>query len=194
MFSTQAISRSALALLFSLLAFSTQAKTLSDNTIRAFIDSMRDAQTLQEEYEGTDQWPDMTNEDMESMPDMSRLFSEGVEKMKDYPAYDQFENMVEKHGFDSPEDWALVGDRVFQAMMAIEMKGKNPNMGQDMSDAMANIDNNPDMSAEQKAQMKAMMSGVMGMVKSATNASPADIKAVRPHMDALRAVMGDTEE
>jgi hypothetical protein len=42
--------------------------------------------------------------------------------------------------------------------------------------------------------MKAMMSGAMGMMKSATNAPPADIRAVRPHMDALRAVMGDTEE
>lgn len=193
MFTKQTISQCALALLLSLLAFTTQAETLSDDNIRAFIASMKDAQTLSDKYEGTDQWPDTDSEDMKSMPDMSRLFSDGVEKMKDYPAYDQFEDMVENHGFDSPEQWALVGDRVFHAMMAIEMKGENPNMSQDMADAMAEIENNPDMTAEQKAQMKAMMSGAMGMVKSATNAPQADINAVRPHMGALRTVMNSEE-
>lgn len=189
MFRSQTIGQCVLALLVSLLAVTAQAENLSDSTIQAFIASMQDAQTLQEKYAGTDQWPEPDTENMESMPDMSRLFSSGVEQMKDYPAFNQFEGMVENHGFDSAEDWASVGDRVFHAMMAIEMTENNPGMSQEMADAMAEIDNNSSMSAEQKAQMKAMMSGAMDMVQTASDAPEADVKAVRPHMGELRAAM-----
>lgn len=189
MFRSQTIRQCLLALLMSLLTFAAQAQSLSDSTIRAFIASLQDTQTLQEKYAGTDQWPEPDTKNMESMPDMSRLFSSGVEQMKDYPAFNELEGMVENHGFDSAEEWASVGDRVFHAMMAIEMTESNPGMNQEMADAMAEIDNNSSLSAEQKAQMKAMMSGAMGMVQTASDAPEADVKAVRPHMAELRAAM-----
>ncbi len=189
MFRNQVISQCVLALLMSLLAFTAQADNLSDKTIRAFIASMQDAQALQDKYEGTDQWPDETADDTDSIPDMSRIFSDGIEDMKTYPVYKEFEKIIKKHGFSSTEQWASVGDRVFHAMMAIEMKAENPAMGQEMAEAMAELDNNPHMTAEQKEQMKAMMSGAMGVIQSASNAPAADINAVRPHMDTLRTFM-----
>lgn len=178
-----------LALTLSLASFNARAENLSDSTIQAFIATMQDTRTLQEKYENTDGWPDPNSEDMDSMPDMSRLFSDGVERMEGTPAYNEFGNMVEKRGFDSLEDWASVGDRVFGAMVAIEMKGENPGAQGELAEAMAEIENNPDMSAQQKAQMRSMMGAAMGVTKMADNVPAADIEAVRPHMEALETSM-----
>lgn len=192
MFFSKSITRWSLALLVSLLAFAAQAKDLSDSTIRAFIATMNDTQALQDKLEDTEGWPDPEGEDMASMPDMSRLFSSGVEQMEGTPAYDEFEAVVEKRGFDSLESWASVGDRVFAAMMAIDMKKEGA--GQEMAEAMAEIENDPNMSEQQKAQMRAMMGAALSITKMADDVPTADIEAVRPHLKDLEATMGDDED
>lgn len=183
-----------LALMLSLASFNAQAEDLSDSTIRAFIATIQDAQALQDKYEDTEGWPDPAGDGVTSMPDMTRIFSDGVEKMEGTPAFSEFENVVEKHGFDSLEAWASVGDRVFGAMMAIKMKGQDPGARQEMAEAMAEIENNPNMSAQQKAQMRAMMGAAMGMTKMADNVPAADIEAVKPHLKALEASMNTSED
>lgn len=193
MFRGQPIHQCMLALLLSILAFSAQAEKLSDSTIRAFIASMEDAQALQEQYEDTEGWPDPAGENMKSMPDMTRLFSDGVEKMEDEPVYEKFESVVQKHGFKNLQSWASVGDRVFGAMMAIEMKGSGGG-GAEMAEAMAEIENDPNMSPEMKAQMRAMMGAALNMTKAADNVPAADIEAIRPHLKALKAVLNDDED
>ncbi|WP_100639003.1 hypothetical protein [Marinobacter salexigens] len=192
MFKGQTISQYMLALLVLLLAFTAQAENLSDAKIRAFIASMQDAQALQDQYGDTEGWPDPASEDMDSMPDMSRLFSAGVEEMKGSPAFDKFESLVKKHGFKNLQSWATVGDRVFGALMAIEMK--NANVGSEMAEAMAEMENDPNMSPEMKAQMRAMMGAALNMTKAADNVPAADIEAVRPHLNALKATMEDDED
>ncbi|MCK0162514.1 hypothetical protein [Marinobacter sp. S6332] len=196
MFCSKSITRWSLALVVSLMAFAAQAKDLSDSTIQAFIASLNDAQELQDKYEDTEGWPDPESEDMASMPDMTRLFSNGVEQMEGTPAYDEFEAVVEKRGFDNLESWASVGDRVFAAMMAINMKkeGADSGAGQEMAKAMAEIENNPNMSEQQKAQMRAMMGAALSITKMADDVPAADIEAIRPHLKDLEAVMGDDEE
>lgn len=195
-FKNQIISQCVLALFVSLLAFTAQAKDLSDSTIRAFIATMNDAQALQDEFEDTEGWPDPESEDMASMPDMTRLFSSSVEQMEDTPAHDKFEAVVEKHGFDNLESWASVGDRVFAAMMAIDMRseGADPGASQEMAEAMAEIENNPNMTEQQKAQMRAMMGAALSITKMADDVPAADIEAIRPHLKALEASMGGDGE
>lgn len=193
MFRGQIIGRCLLALLLSILAFTAQAEKLTDSTIGAFIASMQEAQALQDQYEDTEGWPDPDTDDIDSIPDMTRLFSSGVEKMKGTPAYGKFEGVVKKHGFDNLQSWASVGDRVFAAMMAIEMKGAGDG-GSEMAEAMAEMENDPNMSPEMKAQMRAMMGAALNITKAADNVPAADIEAVRPHMKALQASMNDDED
>ncbi|PPI85086.1 hypothetical protein KEHDKFFH_04820 [Marinobacter maroccanus] len=173
--------------LFTLLAFfsaGTQAQGLSDQTISSFIDSLKAAEQLSSEFE--DLSDDMDSQNDGTMPDFSRIFSDSLKELEGHQAYGQLEDLVQNHGFNSLEDWAATGDRIFQAWMAIEMEQQNPAARQEMDAAMAEIENNPNMTAEQKAQMRAMMQSAMGAMESASNAPPADIKAVRPHVDALR--------
>jgi hypothetical protein len=173
--------------LFTLLALfsaGAQAQSLSDQTISSFIDSLKAAEQLEPEFE--DLSNDMDSQNDGTMPDFSRIFSDSLKELEGHQAYGQLEDLVQDHGFGSLEEWAATGDRIFQAWMAIEMEQQSPAAQQEMSAAMAEIENNPNMTAQQKAQMRAMMEGAMGAMQSASNAPPADIKAVRPHVDALR--------
>ncbi|MBC7326393.1 MAG: hypothetical protein H5T99_13950, partial [Moorella sp. (in: Bacteria)] len=121
-------------------------------------------------------------------PDFSRLFSDSLSQLKGRDSYSRLEDIARNHGFNSLEEWASTGDRVFQAWMAIEMEQQNPAAQQEMNAALAEVENNPNMTAEQKTQMRAMMQSAMGAMESASNAPAADIAAVRPHLDALRAM------
>lgn len=173
--------------LFTLLALfsaGTQAQGLSDQTISSFIDSLKAAEQLSSEFE--DLSDDMDSQNDGTMPDFSRIFSDSLKELEGHQAYGQLEDLVQNHGFNSLEDWAATGDRIFQAWMAIEMEQQNPGARQEMDAAMAEIENNPNMTAEQKAQMRAMMQSAMGAMESASNAPPADVEAVRPHVEALR--------
>ncbi|MBK1887238.1 hypothetical protein [Marinobacter sp. DY40_1A1] len=192
MFRGHTIRQCMLTLLLSILAFSAQAEKLTDSTIRAFIASMQDAQILEDQYKGTEGWPDADDEDMGSMPDLSRLFSEGVKKMKGGPAYDKYESLVKKHGFKNLPSWASVGDRVFAAMMAVEMKSADATS--EMAEVMAEMESDPNLSPEIKAQMQAMMGAAINMTKTADNVPAADIEAIRPHLKALKAVLNDDED
>ncbi|MBL3823802.1 MULTISPECIES: hypothetical protein [unclassified Marinobacter] len=170
--------------LFTLFSMNTQAQGLSDQTISSFIDSLKAAEQLSSEFE--DLSNDMESQNDGTMPDFSRIFSDSLKELEGHQAYGQLEDLVQNHGFNSLEDWAATGDRIFQAWMAIEMEQQNPAARQEMDAAMAEIENNPNMTAEQKAQMRAMMQSAMGAMESASNAPPADVKAVRPHVEALR--------
>ncbi len=178
--------------LFALLAVfsaSSQAQSLSDQKISSFIESLKAAEQLEPEFEDLND--EMGSPNDGSMPDFSHMFSNSLSNLKGHEAYSQLEDLAQDHGFDNLEEWGATGDRIFQAWMAIEMEQQNPAARQEMEAAMAEIENSPHMTAEQKAQMRAMMQGAMGAMQSASNSPPADVEAVRRHIDALREIGED---
>lgn len=177
-----------LALTLSLVSFSAQAEKLTDNTIRSFITTLEKAQALESEFE------ELNDEegDVESV-DMSRIFSSSVENLKGKEAYGRLERLVKDNGFNNLNEWAATGDRIYGAWMAIEMEGQSPGFNQEMQKALADLENDPHMSDEQKAQMRSVMEVAVGTTQMASQAPSADIKAVRPHVKALRAA-GNVEE
>ena len=172
--------------LFGLFSAGSHAQDLSDQKISSFIESLKAAQKLEPEFEELED--QMDAEDDGAMPDFSHLFSDSLDELKGHEAYNRLDELVRNHNFDNIEQWAATGDRVYQAWMAIEMEQQSPGARQEMNATMAEIENNPQMTAEQKAQMRAMMESAMGAMESASNAPPGDVEAVRPHLDALRAI------
>ncbi|TYC55364.1 hypothetical protein FMN52_16955 [Marinobacter sp. BW6] len=170
--------------LLALFSAGTQAQSLSDQTISSFIDSLKAAERLGSEFEDLGDEMDSPNDG--SMPDFSSMLSDSLSELEGHQAYGQLEDLVQDHGFSNLEEWASTGDRIIQAWMAIEMEQQNPAARQEMNAAMAEIENSPHMTAEQKAQMRAMMQSAMGAMETASNAPPADVEAVRPHVEALR--------
>ncbi|WP_428396850.1 hypothetical protein [Marinobacter salarius] len=177
-----------LLLLLLLAPFAAQAETLTDQTIRSFISSLETLQGMESEFdEMTEDFPAEKGERGGEMPDMSRIFSSSIERMKGHDLYNRLEDVVEQHGFANPESWAETGDRIFQAWSALEMGEQSNTMNQEMAKAMEEINNNPHMSEAQKQQMRDMMGGAMSAMETASNAPEADKRALRPHLDALRA-------
>lgn len=178
----------ALFFLLSLVSFTAQAETLTDQTIRSFISSLETLQGMENEFdEMTEDLSAEKDGGATEMPDMSRIFSSSIERMKGHDMYDQLEDVVEQHGFANPEAWAKTGDRIFQAWSALEMGEQSNTMNQEMAKAMEEINNNPHMSEAQKQQMREMMGGAMSAMETASQAPEADKRALRPHLDALRA-------
>lgn len=181
----------ALTLLFT--ASPVAADSLTDGKVRAFINTLQEAETLEGDF-------DQLNEELpgsgnpSEMPDFSSIFSDSVNKMRGHEAYDRMEDIVEDNGFDSMEDWGATGDRVFQAWMAIEMENQHPEMVREMAGAMDEINNNPHLTEAQKEQMRAMMGNATAALENASKAPEADKQAVRPHMEALRSVTGSGED
>lgn len=170
-----------------LLPLGANADSLTDERVRAFINTLQDAETLEDDFEELNQ--ELPNsEGMAEMPDFSTIFSDSVAQMRGHETYDRMEVIVADHGFDSMEEWGATGDRVFQAWMAIEMEVQHPEMAREMAGVMDEINNNPNLSEAQKEQMRAMMGGATSAMESARQAPEADKRAVRPHMDTLRAV------
>ncbi len=175
------------------LASTAHAESLTDSTVRSFINSLETLQGMEDEFEGMAEG--MSREDeTEQMPDLSRIFSSSVEKMKGHGMYRQLEDVVKQHGFSSPEQWGKTGDRIFQAWSALEMGEQSGQMNQEMAKAMEEINNNPNMSEAQKEQMREMMGGAMSAYEQAANAPEEDKRAVRPHMDALRSVTSEEDD
>ena len=171
--------------LFALSPLGAHAETLTDQTVRAFISSLEELQTMEDEFsELTEDLSD--EEDTAEMPDMSRIFSSSIEQMKGHDMYNQLEDVVQQHGFSNAEQWGRTGDRIFHAWSALEMGEQSGQVNQEMAKAMEEIDNNPNMSEAQKQQMREMMGGAMSAYKEAANAPEADKRAVRPHIEALR--------
>ncbi|OEY66228.1 hypothetical protein [Marinobacter sp. X15-166B] len=170
-----------------LVATYSHADTLSDRTITNFIASLEELSTMEDEFEALTEDLDASEAADLSMPDMEHVFSKSLQSIKGHSVYDKLAGVVKRHGFANPDQWAQTGDRIFHAWMALEMENQDPRMAQEMENALAELDNNPNLTAAQKEQFKAMMGGAMSAMAQAGNAPADDVRAVKPHLEALRA-------
>lgn len=178
-------SRFMLVCLLLLTPLAARAEPLTEQAVRSFIHTLEAFQSMEGEFQGLTEDLESQNKDMR-MPDMSRIFSSSVEKMKGHEAYGRMEEVVQEQGFDSVESWGKAGDRIVHAWSALEMSKHSGMSGDEMSQAMGKINNNPNMSEAQKEQMRQMMGGAISAMQQAANAPEADKQAVRPFLDDLR--------
>ena len=109
--------------------------------------------------------------------------AEFVQPLRSSGLYDEAEDILEKYGFDSPEDWAGVTLRIMHAMGAVQMQGQA--MDYDMQAQLEQMQNDPNIPAEQKEMMLKMMKEGMQMMEKAKNAPQADVDAIRPQLDKI---------
>ncbi|MBW7471963.1 hypothetical protein QQF73_12945 [Marinobacter sp. M216] len=161
-----------------------QARDLTEQTIRSFVDTMKAAESLEPEFEALAD--EMATDQESEMPDFAHIFSDTLSSMEGQPAYGRLEDIAQDHGFSDLEEWGATGDRIYRAWMAIELERQNPEARQEMASALAEIENSPHLTEAQKAQMRAMMENAMRAMESAKDAPQEDVEAVRPHLDILR--------
>lgn len=170
---------SLVAVLLMLLAAPVMA--LDEDTVNRWADSM---EALQEwaEREDIDNEPVTEIEDpMEA--DFERMLAESARE------HSEAEQIIRDAGFSSTEEWASIGDRIFNAWIAEEMAADADDMEAGMSEALREIEENPHMSAEQKQMMRQQLEQVQGMQAEIADAPEADRRAVRQARPRLERVL-----
>lgn len=169
------------------------AEALNDERIEGFLGSLEDLESLGERTENTAVFEDMGREIQESAREGDfRPMSMMVEKMRDHSMHGEFAEVVAKHGFDRPEDWADTGDRIMRAVAAMELKGQDQGDVQaEMDEMMKQMENNPNVSEQQRERMRQQMEQAMAGMKAMADAPQEDIEAVRPYRDRIRRAMDE---
>ncbi|MCP5206892.1 MAG: hypothetical protein H7A01_06795 [Hahellaceae bacterium] len=170
----------AIALLFSLSAYA--EKPLTGAQIEKFMSSMEEIQ----------KWSEKNEHRFKSDDDSDDGFDLSVDKimreMREAKAYDEIEDIVEKHGFSSPEEWAGIMVRVSKAMMAEAMSGMKDYQAQ-MNAQVESMMKDPNIPEEQKQAMQQMMQQTTSIADEIKDVNPADVAAVKPYMEKLQAQM-----
>lgn len=166
-------------------ALGAHAEPLKNAQIDGFINSLAELQALGEKYEGTQEWTMNNGAGSMGNSGAGNWMADSISTMKGHEIYREFETIVASHGFSSPEQWGQVGDRILKAVMALSMGQHASGMEQQMEEALRELENNPNLTPEQKQMMKRSMTSGLSQMKSLSDAPPADIEAVRPHMEKL---------
>ena len=157
-----------------------QAAPLTDRQIQAVINIQKDVAFIEQEFPELDRRAEENH-------DMSRPVSSFLPLLDEYPkAQSRLEDVVEKHGLDSIEQWASVADRVYTSLMAIIIRDMSPQEKQ-MYEQMVNAQAADDAPEYMKAHMAKMKKEMQNMKTAAEQATEEDIQAVRPFLDQLTA-------
>lgn len=175
-----------------LFAANSYADTLSARTINSFISSLDELSAMENEFASLTRDLDGSADRGEELaiPDFEHVLSAALEEMQGHPAYNKLAGVVKRHGFSSAEQWTQAGDRIFHAWMALEMDTQGAAINQEIKNALTALNSNSDLSPAQKEQMKAMLGGAAAAMQQVSSAPKADMHAVKPHVNALRAATG----
>lgn len=163
------------------------AAALKTSEIEGFIASLSELQSLSKKHEDLEKWTANAGARSRGAPGAEvNWMADSIAAIEGHPVYREFEEVVGSHGFESPEHWAEVGDRVLKAFFAATMDQQAPAMKAQMEQAMREIENNTSLTPEQKQIMKETMGSSMAQVSAMSDAPSADVEAVRPYMDRLQ--------
>ncbi|NWO07431.1 MAG: hypothetical protein HLX50_17600 [Alteromonadaceae bacterium] len=165
-----------------------QAQDLSEREVGNFVSSLEELNSVLAKHED-----DIRNfEAGQNNPlemDFSKMFSSGLSQAKGLPFYADMEKVATGHGFASLDEWAAVGDRVFQAVMALQMDQQAPAARSEMQASLAEIENSPHLTAAQKEQMRSMVESSVQMMDSASDVPERDKALVRPYKSQLETAL-----
>ena len=170
----------------SLMLGTAHAEPLTADEISGFIASLEDVEEVGEKFKNDETLRQREEEIEASNPGAeTNWMANSISAMKGHEAYDELGEMVEDHGFSSPEEWGRVGDRVLKAYMAAGMDAEAGEMFAEMQRQMQEVQNDPTLSPEQKEMMRSAMESGLSHFKAIAEAPAEDIEAVRPFMDKL---------
>lgn len=183
---THKISLGLSVLLIALLAFlwtspSANAETpLTTADAEAFVETLQPVNAFGEKLEAEGKTNELGGRGMPEVGQLFTPYSDGVADLKaQYPAdYKELGTIIKPAGFTSQETWAVVGDKVISAYMALEMEkeGMSP---EDM--AMLT----PEMLSMVPPAMREQMSRALAMKETLERTPEADKAIVRPLVPAL---------
>lgn len=170
---------------------------LTQENIQRFLQSMPDVQKLGEKFsddEKGDPLAAMATRDQMTMqggafgmapPSKEQLeravapLTSSLSSMRVHSGYDEMVAAVKRHGFNSVEEWATIGDRSIRAYAALQMETEAPELKAQMAEMKASLEKSGMPAAQQEAMLK-MMDSSVEVMQAFADVSDADKKAVEP--------------
>ena len=170
---------------------------LTSESVRSLLATLPEVKTIGEKYEAEgNPLPDIGGGEMgspEAMEDMRKgMLTGSLGDLRGHAAWDEFQSMVESHGFDSVAAWANVGDRVMAGFIQLQVAKEAPEARQQMEQAKQQILANDQMPEAQKQQMLKMIEGQMQMFDAMTESEvlqEGDLEVIEPMLDEIRTTM-----
>ncbi|MBU2953105.1 hypothetical protein [Marinobacter sp. F3R08] len=176
-----------LSLIFSLclLVLPAHADTLKSSTIESFLASVQDMMPLFYDSEGNSPEESFAEDDDWNM-DLTNMYSGMVKELSNHPpTLKKVSGVAKRHGFTNLEQWGQIGDRIFNAYMAINMEGQPAIDTRAMEDYMASLEGLPEADTQ---NIRAVMESAIKSNEVVRNTPVRDIEAVRPHLTDLMAL------
>lgn len=154
---------------------------LNAPTIEAFIDTIPAIRRWTEAHQ--DQARDVAPQVLKGGALAGNPFARLVEGLRGTAAYEDLDSTVGRHGFQGPEDWAGVANRVTKALGVLAMNRDAPN--NPIKAAERELESNPDIAPEDRTMLK----GLLLAVSLFADAPKEDVQAVSPYTDRIVAAL-----
>ena len=159
-----------------------QEGPLTKERVEAFLASMSDLEAWEQEHEDEVEAFDW---EPESLEDLASPFVSATEVMESQPWAGEVREVVRKHGFDDLKSWAVAGDRIFKAYLAVAMDNVDKSkMDSGMAEALRDIEAS-DLPEEKKAELREVLGAANEMSKMHSEVPEADKQAVMPFLEQL---------
>lgn len=157
------------------------ATPLNAPTIEAFIDTIPAIRKWTETYQ--DQAREVAPTVLKGGALAGNPFARLIDGLRGTAAYDDLDSTVGRHGFQGPEDWAGVANRVTKALgvLAMNRDGRN----NPIEAAERELETNPDIAPEDRTMLK----GLLLAVSLFAQAPKEDVQAVSPYTDRIVAAL-----
>lgn len=178
------------------------AAPLTTEQVRALLKSLPEVSDLGAEYdEADDPLPQIAGgneEDPQAAMERMRsgMLSGAVPELRAHSAWTKFEAITKKHGFDSVEQWANVGDRVMAGFLQLQLATEAPDLQAQMDEARESILANPSIPEAQKKMMLEQFERQMGMfsaLQSSELVQPGDMAVIQPLAGEIEKVLQPQE-
>jgi len=160
------------------------ADTLTNNLISQWLKSQPQVEAFGDKH---DAQLSKYDSDIGAQGSLDAAYKQGIVALKESGLYDDFEDVIDDYGFDSPEQWSQVGSQIMSAYMAVEMAGQAPQMDQMMAQMQEMMSNDQIPAAQKEMMMNAMQQG-KAMHESSKSVPQEDIDAIQPFLPQLRSM------
>ncbi|MFC7048877.1 hypothetical protein [Emcibacter nanhaiensis] len=167
----------------------TAGSSLSGNQIEKFLSTWAPLQELGSKYslDFESSAPPQSGGESGFNPFMS-----SVAMIQGHKAYGEFQDILAKAGFSSPEEWALTANRVMQAYMAATIDSSEFSQSREEIDqAIKDVQSNPHISDAQKQAIIANLQTSLSMMTSMKNISQDDLDAVKPYLGKIEQTLSE---
>lgn len=175
--------------LFSISAQADEPKILTDNETANFVNSLTPVQAFADKLKSEGKLDVLKAKDKNMLNRNFTIYSGSAAELKEkFPDDHQaLLNIVQPLGFQTVEDWGLVGDAVMAAYFAQESSA-TATLHADLQQQMP-----PEMLAKLPPQARAQLEGVLNMADALQNVPDENKKTVKPFIEKIQLALAKAE-